>query len=847
MPEYLSPGVYIEERDGGPRPITGVSTSTAGAVGVTVKGPTEGAPQLVTSFADFVRQFGGYLIEPTDDAVLNRWTDAVEGGRWWQFAHAVQGFFANGGQRLFVKRVVAGDETNGARAATGRLHRGLVSPLTRDARRDATEIRLAHLFDLDDGAALRVLRGDNGQEVGAFTVASYDAATGDVTLSGPLAEDVRAGDLVEIHAVQATAGDVTLTVDAAARGEWGNTVSVRVLPTAGAQLAILPDPGQGAAVATTLAAPVAPTDTALVVAAVPGRLDTTNPAAPFDVLVRGRRRLRVTAVAAGADANQVRLTVAAPGVAWDVGTAVQILRSADVTEQPPPVDTTLAPAPAPTATDTALTVVAVPGRLDATTPAPPYDLTVDGRTVSVTVAAAGAAAGEVVLTLSAALGANPPAAGASVRFQPPAVTTGLYLGTAGRLYPGAVVELDTGTAKETALVDRIDGALVTFASPLTGTYLEGEVARLVEAEVMVFDATAGAAPVERFSGLRLVRDGSASSLVEHVNARSRYVRLTAGTGYSESDLTRFPTAERGGPLQLGAGADNNAALNPDDFVGTDGGSGNRTGIAALEDIDDVSVVLAPGIWSRTVRDALIGHCETLKDRFAIVDVQDGLTVEQLRARRAVIDTKYAALYHPWVVVRDPLARRDVAVAPSGHLAGIYARVDTERGVHKAPANEVIRGINGLHQDVTKREQDLLNPVGINALRAFPNRGLRVWGARTLSSDTLWTYVNVRRLFIFIEESIDEGTQFVVFEPNTPELWATVRQTITTFLTRVWRSGALFGETPAEAFYVLCDETTMTQDDIDRGLLICEIGISPARPAEFVVFRIQQKTRELQPA
>ena len=181
------------------------------------------------------------------------------------------------------------------------------------------------------------------------------------------------------------------------------------------------------------------------------------------------------------------------------------------------------------------------------------------------------------------------------------------------------------------------------------------------------------------------------------------------------------------------------------------------------------------------------------------------------------------------------------------MAGIYARVDVERGVHKAPANEVIRGITKIAQDVTKREQDLLNPKGINALRFFPGRGNRVWGARTVSSDASWKYINVRRLFIFVEESIDEGTQWVVFEPNDEPLWARVRQTITNFLTTVWRSGALEGTKPDEAFFVKCDRTTMTQDDIDNGRLICVIGIAPVKPAEFVIFRIQQKTRESQTA
>jgi uncharacterized protein len=248
-----------------------------------------------------------------------------------------------------------------------------------------------------------------------------------------------------------------------------------------------------------------------------------------------------------------------------------------------------------------------------------------------------------------------------------------------------------------------------------------------------------------------------------------------------------------------------------------------------------------------VQGALITHCELLKDRFAILDPRDGLGVQDILDERSLIDTKYAALYYPWLLVRDPVVNRDVPLAPSAHMAGIYARVDDERGVHKAPANEVIRGISGLHADVIKREQDLLNPAGINALRFFPGRGRRVWGARVATSDILWRYINVRRLFIFIEESILKGTDFVVFEPNGPDLWARVRQTITQFLETQWRLGALLGRTADEAFFVRCDEKTMTEDDIQQGRLICEIGISPSRPAEFVIFRIQQKTRELQPA
>ncbi|HRA90025.1 MAG TPA: phage tail sheath C-terminal domain-containing protein, partial [Planctomycetaceae bacterium] len=182
--------------------------------------------------------------------------------------------------------------------------------------------------------------------------------------------------------------------------------------------------------------------------------------------------------------------------------------------------------------------------------------------------------------------------------------------------------------------------------------------------------------------------------------------------------------------------------------------------------------------------------------------------------------------------------------PSGLIAGIFADVDARRGVHKAPANEIIRSITGLQQDITRREQDLLNPKGINALRFFPGRGNRVWGARTISSNSNFRYINVRRIFNFIERSIDEGTQFVVFEPNDETLWATVRQTIGNFLNTQWRAGMLEGKTADEAYFVACDRgATMSQDDIENGRLICQVGIAPVYPAEFVIFRIQKYTAD----
>jgi len=274
----------------------------------------------------------------------------------------------------------------------------------------------------------------------------------------------------------------------------------------------------------------------------------------------------------------------------------------------------------------------------------------------------------------------------------------------------------------------------------------------------------------------------------------------------------------------------------------------RTGIHALRNIQDISIVAVPGQTSVGVQQALINHCESDRYRFAVLDAHapNRDTLVDVQNQRQAFDSKYAALYHPWLTIPEPLPAniatiRQMPIPPSGHMMGIYARTDNTRGVHKAPANEVVRSITGLTRNLNKREHDILNPFpkNINVIRDFreANRGLRVWGARCITSDSDYKYVNVRRLMIFLEASIDRGLQWVVFEPNAEPLWARVRRSITNFLNVVWRNGALEGTTPEQAFFVRCDRTTMTQTDIDNGRLICEIGVAPVKPAEFVIVRI----------
>ncbi len=268
----------------------------------------------------------------------------------------------------------------------------------------------------------------------------------------------------------------------------------------------------------------------------------------------------------------------------------------------------------------------------------------------------------------------------------------------------------------------------------------------------------------------------------------------------------------------------------------------KTGLKGFEQVDEIAIVVAPNHHElgTNLTDVIVQHCERQGDRFAVFHANKS-TQPGAAGLRPPHDTSYAGFYYPWIRTFDIRTKQDLLIPPSGHVAGIYAKTDVERGVHKAPANVVISGANGLEFVVTKGEHDILNPRGVNVIRSFPGRGIRVWGARTSSSNSLWKYINVRRLFLFLRESIDEGTQWVVFEPNDERLWARIRQTITQFLTTVWRDGALMGLTAEEAFFVKCDRTTMTQDDIDNGRLICIIGVAPVKPAEFVIFRITQFT------
>lgn len=333
--------------------------------------------------------------------------------------------------------------------------------------------------------------------------------------------------------------------------------------------------------------------------------------------------------------------------------------------------------------------------------------------------------------------------------------------------------------------------------------------------------------------------------VVNVLKRSKLIKVIDPPSALEAPLTMGRVALTGGS------GPTTVAIRADDYIGN---PSDRSGFAGLEAIDEVTMLSVPdAMWAfqkglldmdglQAVHLAMIAHCELMTDRVAILDAPPGLNAQQVkewRVQKAGYDSKFASLYWPWIKVMDPVLGRPTLIPPSGHMAGVWARSDDTRGVHKAPANEVVRGALTPALRITRGEHDQLNPDGINCIRAFPGRGVRVWGARTLASDPEWRYLNVRRLFNYVEQSILQGTDWVVFEPNDERLWDAVKRTVTMFLRRVWRDGALFGATASEAFFVKCDAENNPPETRDVGQLIVDVGIAPVKPAEFVVFRISQ--------
>ncbi|MDR1322130.1 MAG: phage tail sheath subtilisin-like domain-containing protein [Gracilibacteraceae bacterium] len=410
---------------------------------------------------------------------------------------------------------------------------------------------------------------------------------------------------------------------------------------------------------------------------------------------------------------------------------------------------------------------------------------------------------------------------------------------------GDIVEF----AGEVNRIVSISENTVTFEEPFGKSPVDAAIIPKLLVYSVEMDLTVrSGAETENYTGVTL-NEASAAYLGKRLAASSLVVAtLDAFEEIAVPTAAIFGAGAVKGTIAFAGGSDGTVQeVNAGTFIGTDDGPGRRTGLQAFAGSNDISLIAAPGITIPEVVASLAAFCEREKNCFAILDVPKELVkTGEIINYRNLLDSTYAAFYHPWVQVFDREAKKPGFMPPSGAVAGVFSRTDVSRGVHKAPANETVV-CTGLSVNYTAGEQDILNPAGVNLIRALPGQGIRVWGARTASSNSAFKYVNVRRLFIFVEQSIKLATNWVVFEPNNTSLWARVELTVGSFLETLYRSGMLAGAGSAEAYFVEIGPTTMSQDDILNGRLICNIGIAPSRPAEFVIFRLTQFTSEAEAA
>lgn len=783
MPEYLAPGVYVEEIEMGPVPIEGVSTSTAGFIGMTQRGRTTGLPELVTSFSDFQRKFGGYFDDPLKAP--------FQGHLYLPFA--VDGFFANGGKRAYIMRVMPGTakaaSTTPKGGLTTRLRAGedavigtkTIRPLTLRGIQVGTQITLTMKIDGIDYKSL-------SRTVSKIVRETESIVLDDVIQFDPLPTKFDAN----VTSTMLSNGGIALaTADAAA-----NAANKKV------KLSDITDLEDGAQLQLRMTKNgITYESQVLKIAA--GGINTGTKEITFTEAIALN-----TANPISFDARRTIVTTKTTGIAANTG----LLSTGGAA---PNSFKILAADEGAWGNNVVIEVSHVTGGRSA------LDLTVATNGVP-----------------SHANGANE-----------------LALKSGAGFYKGAWIEIDRGDQKRYRKVTSVTGNVITVdGDDLPDAQVQPEASGngVTFISVCEFRLTVSYANVvEQFEGLTL-EPGTGKYFAEIINAGSKLIRIDTSAPPAATHPMIFPSVSATGtlPITLQGGLDGTAPPTDLNYHGLDGGPGKRTGLRAMEDIDQVSILAAPGLTGQVIQSALIEQCTRLMDRFAILDPAPKIgnqapDLVDIQNQRKLYDSKYAAIYYPRLRTIDPATETEIAIPPSGHTAGIYARTDIERGVHKAPANEVVRNIIGLEVTVNKGEQDILNPLpnNINVIRDFraDGRAYRVWGARCITSASPWKYINVRRLFIYIEESIDEGTQWVVFEPNDEPTWARVRQSVTNFLTRVWRDGALMGATAEQAFFVRCDNTTMTRDDIDNGRLIMIIGIAPVKPAEYVIIRIGQKT------
>lgn len=828
MPEYLAPGVFVEEVSFRSKSIEGVSTTTTGFIGPTRFGPVKDTPDVITSSGEFERARGDgrQLKFGTDGALADNYV--------W---HAARAFFEEGGKRLYVTRVF----------------RPLAGSYPTDLSAAALKVGETGLFQ-DGHGRLAV-----GQDDKAFrAVARYPGAVGNLrvqlTLKAgpnvlgaatdpddpnkviPTTKNLREGDVVWIRSPKHFPDDLTDGVNAPPKRGLTD-LPLFIAKKDGAEWTFV---GHGLPPFTSNVGHVLH-ETFGAEAGVRRAEDRVNAAAAL-VETKTREAAAATSKDAAAKLAETEATAA---------------------EQAAQTAVTAAEGRVPAGEDpntNAAVIAARNAKAKAT----------EAATVATArAAAAGEALGKATAALTAAKAA------AQTRSNELAAARTALAGKQAELAQVAAnnsrdvnlklsaLEVDSGPGGGAAIRPVSLGIEVLGADAQNfGTFSELPLDpshKTGATPDSIFDLFADG-PLGKSTPLVLFKDGlkTGEDLLVALDDLPGGFELTnkewstAGAkgllaaleGKLERGLTRV--------AQL-AGANDGEMPGLTEYQGTaEPALDYRTGFKQLEDLEDISIVAAPGSnWnyssrvddSNAITNLLMTHATSMKYRIAIVDPPKGQSIADVRKLRAKLDSKHAALYYPWVTVVDPITRLVVELPPSGFVAGIYARNDIERGVWKAPANEVVRGAIAFETLINTAQQEVLNPEGINCFRSFEGRGLRLWGARTLSSDPEWKYVNLRRYFAYLERSVDKGTQWAVFEPNGEGLWANVRATIRDFLTNEWANGALLGEKPDKAFFVRCDRSTMTQNDLDNGRLVCLVGVAPLKPAEFVIFRIGQWTAD----
>jgi uncharacterized protein len=785
MPEYLAPGVYVEETSFRAKSIEGVSTSTTAFVGPTRRGPITGTPELVTSYADFERIYGG----------IGR-----VHGRENFLAHGAQAYFNEGGARLYVARVFTPLEGSDGRARSA----AIASSGDGNARREA---RFIARFPGASGNGRITLRK------------IYQPATAATMVNAPEGTLLRTGGSQPAESARiggGRAGPFSLNAD--------ETLILNVGAEGGPQTATITFTGTAASTTASKAA---------------GSPKAQNEA---------DRTLRVTV-------NGTTHTIVVPD---EEMTAEQL--AAHLQGRIPGVKVSAAEGKITIATERrgsgAQLQVEKNGRFGFASAAETKSFSGTGNVADLSnigvtdldrlLQPFGVRAG----TREGRLELRTARTGVASTLNVGAGTGNAALGLTG-MPADVLVRGKSGPAqgwyalKGAAWSDAQGGKL----DPNRPEQMAGG-ADFVTLFVETEDADGNRSAYE---GLALGEEHPrfiGGALHENPSRRSDYLEQAyafvpvAGIGGLALHDALFGGSETA-TVTLAGGND---GAEPVAFA-------YQLALQNLLPLEDISILAAPGHTAfpgwQGIQLALISHVEKPRAyQIAVLDTPAEQLVSGAREARSRIDSKYAAMYYPWVTVANPAwrpgrddLRREIDLPPSGFIAGIYARNDVQRGVHKAPANEVVRGALRFETDVNFDEQGVLNPIGVNCLRFFPGRGNRVWGARTVSSDPEWKYVNVRRYFNYVERSIDVGTQWAVFEPNGEALWANVRQTIASFLYNEWRNGALLGSDPKQAYFVRCDRSTMTQNDLDNGRLVCLVGIAVIKPAEFVIFRIGQKTAD----